>query len=222
MSVAPMSGRGKYVDAGGNTHEGSFKDGKKEGKGKVISASGDVYIGEFKADMRHGRGRYMYFNGDYYDGQWIADKKEGRGRYVWSDGSEEISMYRADKDVGEGVRWSSDGTTARRLYSGWTLLSISLKEAERIANRIGLPVPAAARVASKKQKKERPEANSAKAQLGASSSGEICGPRMLNALGMAECHALPAAFFALLMPSLSLLWWFWKRVDKGSAKPKAR
>ena len=44
--------------------------------------------------------------------------------------------------VGEGVRWAADGQTAVRLQDGDPVEAISLEEARRLVERLGLPMPA--------------------------------------------------------------------------------
>ena len=47
----------------------------------------------------------------------------------------------AGADVGEGCRWSADRETAWRLQNGQPVEEISLAEAAKIAEAVGLPVP---------------------------------------------------------------------------------
>ena len=55
----------------------------------------------------------------------------------------EVGRYKADADVGEGAKWSADRATAWRVSDGKVGGPISLEEAARIAERVGLPVPGA-------------------------------------------------------------------------------
>lgn len=50
-------------------------------------------------------------------------------------------MYSSDYRVGEGVRISDDRTRAYRLVRGNAQEEISIKEARRIADELGLPMP---------------------------------------------------------------------------------
>lgn len=84
----------------------------------------------------------MYIeNGDVYEGMWQSGFKDGPGTYRWKDGEVDISMYSSDYRVGEGVRWSKDRRRAFRLIRGNVQEEISLNEAGRIANKLGLPMP---------------------------------------------------------------------------------
>ena len=50
-------------------------------------------------------------------------------------------FYKAGTDVGEGVRWTADGRSASQLQDGEVVKAISLEEAERRVERLGLPMP---------------------------------------------------------------------------------
>ena len=83
----------------------------------------------------------MYAGGDVYEGEYKAGKMEGRGTYRLADGTAEVGRYFAGADVGEGARWSPGRTTAYRLKGGKVDGEISLDDAARIAQTLGLPVP---------------------------------------------------------------------------------
>ena len=43
--------------------------------------------------------------------------------------------------MGEGVKWTADGRSAWQLQDGKAVKTISLEEAERRVERLGLPMP---------------------------------------------------------------------------------
>ena len=155
-------GRGVYRWANGNVYDGEWKADKKEGRGVYRYATGAVYDGEWKADKREGRGVYRYAsgrvydgewkagllgrgvmryaNGDVYDGEYKADKKEGRGVFRYANGEVYSGFYKQGARVGEGVKWMADGRRAKRLRDGKIVEEISLEEARRTAERLGLEV----------------------------------------------------------------------------------
>ena len=137
-------GEGTYHYATGNRYEGQFVAGKREGKGTYHYATGDRYEGEFVAEKREGKGTMHYANGNVYEGEWVAEKREGKGTYHYADGEVEVGRYKGGAGVGEAARWSADRATAWRLSDGKAGKRISLEEAARIAERVGLPVPGAA------------------------------------------------------------------------------
>jgi hypothetical protein len=100
-----------------------------------------VYEGGYRAGKREGHGVYMYAGGDVYEGEYMAGKMEGRGTYRLADGTAEVGRYFAGSDVGEGARWSADRKTAYRLRGGKVEEEISLEEAARIAQTLGLAAP---------------------------------------------------------------------------------
>ena len=55
----------------------------------------------------------------------------------------DVGRFKAGADVGEGAKWSADRATAWRVSDGKSGEAISLEEAARIAERVGLPVPGA-------------------------------------------------------------------------------
>ena len=122
-------------------YEGEWKNDKREGHGKAKYNTGDVYIGNWVNCKRHGLGTMYIENGDVYEGNWQNGFKDGPGTYRWRDGELDISRYSSDYRVGEGVRWSEDRRRAFRLVRGNVQEEISLGEAERIADDLGLPVP---------------------------------------------------------------------------------
>ena len=129
--------------ATGSKYVGQYVAGKQEGQGTFHYATGDRYEGEWVAGEQEGQGTYHYADGNRYEGEWVADKKEGQGTYYYANGEVDVGRYKGDADVGEGARWSADRATAWRLSDGQPVESISLEEAARIAERVGLPVPGA-------------------------------------------------------------------------------
>jgi hypothetical protein len=163
-AAGQREGRGKYVFADGTVYEGEWKAGKSEGRGICRFANGEVYEGEwkadkregqgifryadggvyegeFKADKKEGRGIYRYASGDVYEGEYKADKREGQGTFLFASGHIEVAFYKAGTPVGEGVVWTADGRSARQLQDGKVVKTISLEEAERRVERLGLPMP---------------------------------------------------------------------------------
>jgi hypothetical protein len=51
-----QNGKGKKVDADGNTFEGTWKNGELDGKGVMAMPNGVKYVGEFKNGAMHGYG----------------------------------------------------------------------------------------------------------------------------------------------------------------------
>ena len=52
-----------------------------------------------------------------------------------------MGFFKANTRVGEGVRWTADGRSAGQLQDGKVVETISLEEAERRVERLGLPMP---------------------------------------------------------------------------------
>jgi hypothetical protein len=134
-------GRGISRYANGDVYEGEYKSNEREGRGIYRLASGHVYEGEFKAGEKEGRGIFRYANGDVYEGEFKAGKREGQGTYLYADGNIEVGFDKAGIDVGEGVRWTADGRSAWQLQDGKVVKTISLEEADRRVERLGLPMP---------------------------------------------------------------------------------
>ena len=140
-AAGQREGRGKLVWADGDVYEGEWKAGKKEGRGIYRCADGDVYEGEWKAGEKEGRGIFRFASGNVYEGEWKAGEKEGQGTYLYASGNIEVGFFKANTDVGEGVQWTADGRRARQLQDGEVVKTISLEEAERRVERLGLPMP---------------------------------------------------------------------------------
>ena len=115
--------------------------GEEEGFGVMVFASGDVYEGQWRAGRQEGQGTYDFADGNRYEGQYVAGKKEGKGTYHFASGTVDVVCFKGDAPVGEAAKWSADRATAWRLQDGQVVEEVSLEEAARIAERVGLPVP---------------------------------------------------------------------------------
>ncbi|EOD19021.1 hypothetical protein EMIHUDRAFT_471736, partial [Emiliania huxleyi CCMP1516] len=115
--------------------------GEREGRGVFRFANGNVYDGEWKAGKKEGRGVFRFSNGNVYDGEWKAGEEEGRGVHRWANGDVETCFRKQRARVDEGVSWMADGRRAVRLRDGEEEEEISLEEARRTAERLGLPIP---------------------------------------------------------------------------------
>jgi len=127
----------------GDVYEGECKAGEFEGRGTMRYGNGCVHEGEWKAGLREGRGTYRHADGTVYEGEYKANMKEGPGKFRLADGNVVLGVWREGAPVGEGVGWSADRQTAGRMQDGETVEGISLEEAKKIADAIGLPVPPA-------------------------------------------------------------------------------
>src|SRR5690349_6359222 len=58
-----QNGKGKKVDADGNTFDGQWKNGKLNGVATMAMPNGVKYIGEFQDDAMHGYGVVYLANG---------------------------------------------------------------------------------------------------------------------------------------------------------------
>jgi hypothetical protein len=140
-AAAKEEGRRIERYANGDVYEGEWKAGKKEGRGIYRWADGAVYEGEYKADEKEGRGIFRWANGNVYEGELKAGNREGQGTFLYADGNIEVGFYKAGTRVGEGVQWTADGRSAWQLQDGEVVKTISLEEAERRVERLGLPMP---------------------------------------------------------------------------------
>ena len=116
----------------------------KHGKGVYKFANGDKYEGMYVAGKKDGFGTFEYPNGDKYWGEWKADKKEGKGSYHWGKGGEyKVGIYidGLDKSNGAGAYWSSDKSKAWKNDSGKKGAVLTLAQAKKAAQDLGLPLP---------------------------------------------------------------------------------
>jgi hypothetical protein len=58
-----QNGKGKFVDADGNSFDGQWKNGKLDGYGVMAMPNGVKYVGEFKEQNMHGYGIVYLANG---------------------------------------------------------------------------------------------------------------------------------------------------------------
>ena len=82
-----------------------------------------------------------YSGGGRYVGEMKEGKRHGVGTTYYSNGYAEVGRYEMDHPVGEGAWWSADRQTAWRLKDGKKVGGNDLKEAEAVADSLGLPVP---------------------------------------------------------------------------------
>ena len=116
--------------------------GQREGCGTMCWPGGNMYEGDWKAGKREGWGTMRYANGNVEEGEWKEGKQWGRGTYRRaSDGEQGMCRFVAGRAVGEGAAWSADGQSAWRLTNFEDGEDITLEDAKRIADSIGLPVP---------------------------------------------------------------------------------
>ena len=114
--------------------------------GNAMNATGEGVKGEYEgawnaAGELEGWGVFRYADGDVYEWEWVAGEREGRGMYRSADGLALVTRWKAGADVGEGAAWSADRATAWRLQDDEVVAKISLEEAARIAQALGLAVP---------------------------------------------------------------------------------
>ena len=88
-----------------------------------------------------GQGKIRYADGAVYEGEYKAGKREGQGTYLFASGNIEVGFFKADTPVGESVLWTADGWTAIQVQDGKWVKTMSLEEAERRVERLGLPMP---------------------------------------------------------------------------------
>lgn len=145
---------------------GWWENGVMTGPGiQRSSNNSDVYVGWFFNNVRSNRG--LYIKGDslvVYDGQWLDNKKNGHGK-VFKDGSLvfdgcfennmcacagtkrtrsgtiAVCFYISGTAFGDGIEWSSCMSSAHRLDGNETKQKISVEEAHRSSNELGLPIP---------------------------------------------------------------------------------
>ena len=109
----------------------------------MVYANGSVYEGQWRAGKKHGHGKQTIATGEVYEGEYVAGKRHGRARHTLADGRLVVSLYEADAKVEQGVIWSADRAAAWELQEGVEARSISLDEADKIAEQIvnGSPLP---------------------------------------------------------------------------------
>jgi len=83
----PYRGKGKLINAAGDTYEGDWQNGMKHGNGKCTWAHGDSYEGNYQDGKFHGKGKYTCANGMTYEGEWQNGMLHGFGILTFLDGS---------------------------------------------------------------------------------------------------------------------------------------
>ena len=137
-------GRGTMRHDGTSDHYvGDFVRGEKDGRGKYIWADGTNYEGEYKADMREGRGSlHLAKSKGVYEGEFAKDKEDGRGTFTLSDGAAQVGIRRAGKpDL--VLHWSPDRKTVHHILDEKTQPEISLEQARKMLEGVGMVPPTA-------------------------------------------------------------------------------
>jgi hypothetical protein len=75
-------------------------------------------------------------------GEWKGGERTGKGTMRWSDGEIEVGRYVSGEQVGEGMRWADHWKGPKRVKDGQVAELISMEEARRVAERVGVPMPA--------------------------------------------------------------------------------
>jgi len=107
----PRCGKGKSIDAVGNTYEGDFQDGKQHGKGKYIHASGAIYEGDYQDGKQHGKGKYIHASGAIYEGDYQDGMRHGKGKLIDAVGNTYEGDCQDGKKHGKGKYIHANGDT---------------------------------------------------------------------------------------------------------------
>jgi len=134
-----VQGRARCTWPSGQVYEGDLKDGRRHGKGTNTYDDGAVYVGEFKDDKKNGMGTYTHADGAVYVGEFKDGKMNGKGTYKYADGVVEVGFYEQGKDKGRGVQLSANGKKAWLLMDGKKEREVSVAEARKVAEELGLP-----------------------------------------------------------------------------------
>ena len=120
-----------------------MRPGSTRGAASTCSPTATSTRASGRLASREGRGIHRFASGAVYEGEYKAGEKEGQGTYLYASGNIEVGFYKAGAgtSVGEGVKWTADGRSAWQLQDGKAVKTISLEEAERRVERLGLPVP---------------------------------------------------------------------------------
>ena len=73
------NGKGKYIFASGDIHEGTFKEGKLK-TGTIKNQNGEEFTGNFTNNLLNGQGEYKNNKGEEYKGEFKEGKKDGKGK----------------------------------------------------------------------------------------------------------------------------------------------
>ncbi|CAE7205934.1 PIP5K6 [Symbiodinium sp. CCMP2592] len=134
-----QNGTGTHTYADGDVYVGEWKDGEENGTGTHTYADGEVYVGEWKDGEENGTGTHTYADGEVYVGEWKDGEKNGKGMYTYAGGEVEVGFYEEGEDKGRGVRLSADGKTAWLCMDGEEEREVSVAEARKLAEELGLP-----------------------------------------------------------------------------------
>jgi len=119
------------------SYEGTV-DEVGDGRGSYYFDEGDVYEGKWTCGRFEGKGTYRFTNGDVYTGTFKGGTPDGVGTLRWADGEMEVGTCRRGTRVGVGVRWSADRRRAIRLLDGEEQTEITLDEATRWLETLGM------------------------------------------------------------------------------------
>uniref|UniRef100_A0A061SJW1 Morn repeat-containing protein 2 n=1 Tax=Tetraselmis sp. GSL018 TaxID=582737 RepID=A0A061SJW1_9CHLO len=81
----------------------------RQGKGEYVEPGGNTYNGEWKDDKCHGKGIFKFVSGATYEGDWIENKYHGRGTYTFPDGSKYEGELENNAFHGQGVYTDKEG-----------------------------------------------------------------------------------------------------------------
>ena len=106
------NGNGTMTFHDGETHIGTFLDGKMHGYGTQTGGKdkpGWRYTGDFVNGKKHGHGKESNGNGSHYNGSWENDLPHGKGEVSFDDGQKETGIYFQGKLV-DGHITKPDGS----------------------------------------------------------------------------------------------------------------
>jgi hypothetical protein len=89
----------------------------------------------------NGRGAERYESGAVYVGEYQDARRHGRGTMMNADGRLLLSFWKRNRPTGEGAQWTKSHRAAHRTHDGKEDTPISLREAGRISEQLGLPCP---------------------------------------------------------------------------------
>ena len=111
---------------------------KVHGMAKCTYPSGNVYVGEWQHGDKHGQGTFTWADGAVYVGEWQHDKRHGQGKFTFPNGDFDLVSFVADKPSGEAARFSKDHQKALLLKDGKHVRELSLSEAAKKVEELGL------------------------------------------------------------------------------------
>lgn len=136
-----QDGYGTLRRASGEVYEGEYKNGQRTGRGKLRYPDGASYDGQWKQGAMEGEGTYTFTDGSTYSGEWKGGERTGKGTMRWSDGEIEVGRYVEGEQMGEGMRWAEHWKGPKRVRDGQVAELISMEEARKVAERVGVPMP---------------------------------------------------------------------------------